>query len=150
MNWLDGLIIIFLFFALYLGACSGIIGILTYLFSLILGIFFARYYHPMILSYLPKDIPYAPLVSYILIFSLAAGTTFIAGRIVSKIFNLPFLKFIDRVFGALLGLIFGLLFASMVIYSFTLFRQTQKIIINSKLAPVFLEFFPKEEIKKGR
>ena len=62
----------------------------------------------------------------------------IAGRITHWIMKKAGLSFIDRLFGAALGLLRGALVVAVVLLGMTAFTPTSKWLDNSDLAPYFL------------
>jgi membrane protein required for colicin V production len=94
---------------------------------------FAEHFAPYINSPWLGDI-----AGFLVIFFAVMVVAGIAGRITHWIMKKAGLSFIDRLFGAALGLLRGALVVAVVLLGMTAFTPTSKWLDNSDLAPYFL------------
>jgi membrane protein required for colicin V production len=94
---------------------------------------FAEHFAPYVNSPWLGDI-----AGFLVIFFAVMVVAGIAGRITHWIMKKAGLSFIDRLFGAALGLLRGALVVAVVLLGMTAFTPTSKWLDNSDLAPYFL------------
>ena len=78
------------------------------------------------------------IAAFVIIFVAVVIVAGIAGRIVRWAMKEAGLSLFDRLLGALLGVIKGSLFVSIILMSMTAFTPTSKLLEGSELAPYFL------------
>jgi membrane protein required for colicin V production len=78
------------------------------------------------------------IVAFVAIFLAVVIVAGIAGRITRWVMKEAGLRLFDRVLGALLGLLKGALFVSVILMGMTAFTPTSKWLEGSSLAPYFL------------
>ncbi len=150
MTIFDIILLIILVLCVAWGLSLGFVGAFGYVLGLIAGIISAGQFYPIVTTYIA---PYIPIVSeniinilsFFLILSLVSKLT---AFIINKTFNLisliPFIKTFNRLLGALLGLIGGIIITGAIIYMMSRFPIAsffKEIIITSKLSPILLILF---------
>jgi membrane protein required for colicin V production len=80
------------------------------------------------------------IAGFVLIFLAVVMVAGIAGRIVRWAMKEAGLSLLDRLLGALLGMVKGSLFVSILLMGMTAFTPTSKWLDGSELAPYFLVF----------
>jgi membrane protein required for colicin V production len=112
-NFIDIFIVATLLITFVLGTWKGFVRSLTALASLVLGVVLALKYYPLVQPYLKKISSLDPNISMILsviIVFIAVQVAFIAvRRILAALLDLTRLTWLDRIFGALMGVAAGFL-----------------------------------------
>jgi membrane protein required for colicin V production len=80
----------------------------------------------------------AEIFSFLIIFFAIVILFGIAARIARWVMKKAGLSFLDRFFGALLGVVKGGLMVAVILMGMTAFEPTSKLLQNSQLAPYFL------------
>ena len=123
MNWIDYTIFAVLFFSTALGLASGPVLQLLRIGCLLVSFFAAIFFHVILVGIL-KGIftpPTAGLLSYFIVFGVAFIATYILTDILKRIMGRWKMGFGLRLFGALLGILKGLVFCGVVIFGVLLF-----------------------------
>src|SRR3989337_4158677 len=123
MNWIDYTIFAVLFFAAAFGLASGPALPLLKIGCLLLSFFAAIFFHSILVGIL-KGIftpSTAGLLSYFIVFGVAFIATYILTDILKRIIGRWEMGFGLRLFGALLGILKGLVFCGVVIFGVLLF-----------------------------
>lgn len=112
-NLVDLFILGTLFISMILGIWKGFIKSLTALAGLILGVVFALKYYPVVQPYLNKisalDAQISTVLSVIIVFIGVQIIFVVIRRILDKLLDLTRLTWLDRVFGAAMGVAGGFL-----------------------------------------
>jgi len=120
MNWLDVVLIIPLLWFTYKGFRNGFVVELASLAALILGIIialqFSFYTEALLREYFDISDQYLYILSFAITFILVALLVFLAGKIIHKLVNIIALGFLNRLAGALFGLLKTALVLSVIIY----------------------------------
>lgn len=151
MTIFDLIILLILFGFIWFGFWQGIVYTLGGLISLIAGVFFAsRWYDILAIKLLPifrDNLNLARLAGFVIIFILVRLAVFLIFRGINKIVDLlsfiPFLKTINRLAGALLGLIEGGLLLGLILYfstKYPLGSNWIKLLADSQIAPKLIKF----------
>jgi membrane protein required for colicin V production len=138
-NILDLLFMAVLFFSVLFGLLRGLVRELLSLFFLLAALAVAFIYYPqagLLLDRLVGNRDLANFAGFLLILALAAALGSLITGLVGKHLVTGPLKAIDRLLGAVFGLLRGLLISGLVIYSFLVFPLNQEILDRSRLAPV--------------
>jgi membrane protein required for colicin V production len=138
-NILDLLFIAVLFFSIFFGLLRGLARELLSLFFLLAALVVAFIYYPqagLLLNGLVGNRDLANFAGFLLILALAAAAGSLVIGLVGKHLVVGPLKAIDRLLGAVFGLLRGLLISGLVIYSFLAFPLNQELLDRSQLAPV--------------
>jgi membrane protein required for colicin V production len=138
-NILDLLFIAVLFFSIFFGLLRGLARELLSLFFLLAALAVAFIYYAqagLLLNRLVGNRDLANFSGFLLILTLAAAAGSLFTSLVGKHMVVGPLKAIDRLLGAVFGLLRGLLISGLVIYSFLAFPLNQELLDRSQLAPV--------------
>lgn len=125
MTFFDLILILILFGFIWFGFWNGLIRTLGGIIGIILSIFIAsRWYEVLALKILPflgENLSLARLLSFLIIFAVVQFIVICLLKIINKVFNLPILKTLNRLAGAVFGLIEGGLILGLVLYFSTKF-----------------------------
>lgn len=139
LNILDLLFIALLFFSVFFGLFRGLVRELLSLFFLIAALVVAFIYYReagLLLHGFIENRDLANFAGFLLILALAAAVGSMVTGFVGKHLVVGPLKAVDRLLGAVFGLLRGLLLSGLVIYSFLAFPLNQELLDHSRLAPV--------------
>jgi membrane protein required for colicin V production len=143
MNWLDIVIIIYLIISIISGIGQGLIRSVLSLVGLIVGIVLASHYYVQfgnVLGFIPnKDA--ANIVAFVIIVGVVAAVAAILGTIFKNLIHAIHLGLIDRLGGAVFGLVLGA-FSIAALLTIILKYTNSDIILNSSLASFLLSKFP--------
>jgi len=153
MNWLDIVIIIlFLIFAIS-GIVSGLIKSLFSLIGLIVGIILAGKYYVTLsghLSFISNESA-SLIAAYAIIFLAITILAAILGIILTKLVSVIMLGWINRLGGAILGIVLGAFFIAALLALWVNFSNPGSAVSNSKIAsfllngvPIILALLPSE------
>jgi uncharacterized membrane protein required for colicin V production len=138
MNWIDYTIFAVLFFSTALGLASGPVLQLLRIGCLLVSFFAAIFFHSILGSamkgiFTPAT---ANLLSYFIVFGVAFIATYIFTDILKRVMERWKIGFGLRLFGALLGILKGLVFCGVVIFGVLLFcaKPTCDKVNTSKIA----------------
>ncbi len=138
MNWIDYTIFAILFFATALGLASGPVLQLFRIGCLLLSFFAAIFFHNILVGILKTIFTpsTASLISYFVVFGVAFIATYIFTDILKRIMGRWKMGFGLRLFGALLGILKGLVFCGVIIFGVLLFcaKPTCDTVNASKIA----------------
>lgn len=149
MNWLDILFLSIIGISSFLGLWRGLVREVFTFLGIVGGALIAGRTYELVLPFVEKFISSANLakiVSFILIFLVAAILIHLLGVVISKLFKILFLGWLNRIFGLLFGLIKGVaivLVAILLLSKFPL-ASSKKLLEDSIVAPpafTLLEFF---------
>lgn len=150
MGIFDIILIVSLILCVVFGLSIGLVGALGYLAGIIIGIIAAGQFYPIVTTYIA---PYIPIVSeniinvlsfFIVLSIISKITSFITNKLFGLFSLVPFVQTFNRVFGALLGLIGGLILTGALVYMmgrFPIAGYFEDILTTSTLAPRLLKFF---------
>jgi len=138
MNWIDYTIFAVLFFAAAFGLASGPVLQLLRIGCLLVSFFAAIFFHVILVGIL-KGIftpSTASLLSYFIVFGVTFIATYIFTDILKRIMGKWKTGFGLRLFGALLGILKGLVFCGVIIFGILLFciKPTCDKVNASKIA----------------
>ena len=143
MNWLDIVIIVYLVLSVLGGLMQGLIRTVLGLAGLILGIYLAGRYYVTLGSWLPiANESIANVVAFAIIL---VGIIILAGIIaffVRRVLRLVMLGWVDKLLGAVFGLILGGLMCGAVLALLTHFFSIEGTVSGSWLATFLLDRFP--------
>ena len=138
MNWIDYTIFAVIFFAAAFGLASGPVLQLLRIGCLLLSFFAAIFFHSILGSVMKGifTLATANLLSYFIVFGVAFIATYIFTDILKRIMGKWEMGFGLRLFGALLGILKGLVFCGVVIFGVLLFcaKPTCDKVNTSKIA----------------
>lgn len=132
MNWLDIALAIPLLWFMYKGFRNGLVIELASLAALVLGIFAALYFSFYAKNYLIDNFEiaerYLNIISFAITFLIVAIVVVLAGKIIDKLINIIALGILNRLAGAIFGLLKAALVLSVILYFFNGFDQNSSII----------------------
>lgn len=144
MNWLDIVIIVVALIGAFIGLWKGLISIVMTLVGLIVGIILAGHYYDDLavhLTLIPNEI-LAKIVAFLIIL---IGIMVIAS-LLAHLFKIAasavMLGWVNRIGGAIFGIVLGLLLCSAVLAIWANLVGTGGAISESILARVLLDYFP--------
>jgi membrane protein required for colicin V production len=144
MNWLDIVLIVVIGLATFWGLRKGLILMVLSVVGLIVGIILAgRYY--VALSERLTLIPYesaAKIVAFLLILLGVGLAARLLAFLLGKLTSLALLGWINRIGGAILGLLLGALFCAVILAIWSKFFGVGETISGSGLANLLLNGLP--------
>ncbi len=132
MNYIDLIIALLLAWFAFNGYRKGLVVEVASLAALILGIYAALYFSDVTSSFLIEFFKfsgkYLPIFSFILTFLLVVIAVVFVGKIVEKFVDLILLTFLNKLAGAVFGVLKGALLLSLFIWIFNYFDPDHKIL----------------------
>jgi membrane protein required for colicin V production len=141
LNILDLLFNAVFFFSVLFGIIRGLVRELLSLGFLIAALFIAFVYYQdmgLLLSGLLKKRDLADLAGFLLLLLLVAGAGSLITNVLGKFLVIGPLKGLDRMLGAVFGLLRATLLAGIIIYSFMAFPLNDELLKESQLAPYLI------------
>lgn len=147
---LDLVLILIIFVFIAFGFVLGLISAIGSIVGIVLGTWLAgMFYQPLAEWLTPIFLGHsvsASIIAFILIFTLVNRVTGLVFWMLNKIFNLisfiPFTKSLNRILGAVLGFIEGVLAIGIVLYFISRLPITEwfsEVILNSFIAQFFIK-----------
>jgi len=153
MNWLDIVIIVLLVSAAIGGMVAGLIRAVFSLAGLIVGVILAGHYYVPFSAYLgfiPTE-KGPTIVAFIIIFLAVMIVATLLGFLLTKLISAILLGWLNRVGGAILGLLLGSIFIAAFLIVLAKYTGAEGVISESVLAlvlldkvPIILAFLPPE------
>ncbi len=138
MNTIDIIILIPILYGLIRGLFKGLVGEITSLAAVIIGIFCAKIFAPEVsgwfLEIFTMNQQVARVVSYLVIFFTVAICLHLVGKLIEKILSSISLGGVNKVLGALFGAIKLALIVSILLNGFDMLDDTFSIIKPSQKA----------------
>ena len=144
MSWLDILIVVIFAIAVFWGLKTGIIKAVLSLAGVIIGIILAgQFYVPLsgLLSFIPQE-NIAEIVAFALIFIVVMIVAAILAKILSGIVSAMMLGWVNRLGGAVFGLVVGGLLCGALLAVWVKFFGINELIRGSVLPGFLLDRFP--------
>jgi membrane protein required for colicin V production len=141
MNWFDIVLIVVLALLTFLGLRRGLISMVLPLVGLIIGVILAGQHYETVGEWL-GDFQYAGWAGYAIILVAVFIAAVILARILRRFVRLVFLGWIDRLGGAILGLILGSLLCAAALAASVKFGLGLDFIPGSGIAQLLLDWFP--------
>lgn len=142
MTFFDLILLLILFGFIWFGFWNGLIRTLGGIIGVILSVFIAsRWYESLalkLLSFLGGNLSLARILAFIIVFAVAQFIIISLLKVVNKIFNLPILKTLNCLVGAVFGFIEGVLFIGLVLYfsaKLPLGSGWEDLLNSSKITP---------------
>ena len=143
MNWVDIVIIIYLCLSVLSGFMQGLIRTVLSIIGLIVGIILAAHFYKQlgdVLTFISnKNVAY--VVAFIIILLVVIGIAAFIAWILRSLIKAIMLGWVDKIGGAVLGLILGALSISAFLAIIEKVSNSS-LITDSKLAGFFLDKFP--------
>lgn len=149
MNLIDGMIGVILLYTTFSGFRKGAVGIFLDVVSWVMGLFLAIHYGPLFSQWLglqfPKCAPYATILGFLIIWFLAFCAFTLLGIVVDKMLRGTLISPFDRVLGACIGFLKGLLVLSVLLLPFmsahlSVYKQAK---LTFLVKPVLERLIPK-------
>ena len=144
MNWLDIVILVLLVISAIGGFATGLIKTVFSLVGLIVGVVLAGHFYvgfSNYLTFIPGD--NGPRVAaFIIIFLIVMIVAALLGILLTKIVSAIMLGWVNRLGGAVLGVILGAFFVAAILAVWVKFANPGDAITNSKIASVLLDKLP--------
>jgi membrane protein required for colicin V production len=143
MNWLDIVIIVGLVISLLIGLKMGLIHVLFLLVGVIVGVILAGQYSGSLAAKLTiiPDAGIAGIVAFIIIMVATLLVAMLLAFIIRKIFKAALLGWLDRVGGAVLGVLMGAIFIGAILAMWLRFVGNVDAITGSALAKFLVDKF---------
>jgi len=141
MNYADWAILAVLLISVISATAQGFFHEAFGIAGLLVGYLLAAWHYPRLAAWFEPHLksPWlGEIAGFLIIFLAVVIVAGIAGRIVRWAMKEAGLSLIDRTFGALLGLLKGVLFVSVILMGMTAFTPTSRAFDGSQLAPYFL------------
>jgi membrane protein required for colicin V production len=138
MNILDVLFVVIMFFSVFFGIFRGLAREVFSLAFLIAALVVAFFYYQdagLLLNALIDNRDLANFAGFLLVLSLVAAAGSLITYLIGKFLVVGPLKALDRLLGAVFGMLRGVLLAGLVIYCFLEFPLNQELLKRSQLAP---------------
>ncbi|MDD5289136.1 MAG: CvpA family protein [Dehalococcoidales bacterium] len=143
MNWLDVVIIIYLLISVVLGLTQGLIRSLLSIIGLIVGIVLAANFYKQLAEVLTfiSNPDIAGIAAFVIILLVVMGIAALIAVVLRSIIKAIMLGWVDRLGGAVFGLVLGALSVSALLAVIVKFTNTS-LITGSALAGILLDKFP--------
>jgi len=144
MNWLDIVILVAIAVCAFLGFRTGLIGAVLSLAGLIVGIILAGRYYIVFseqLSFISQA-NVAKIVAFIIILVAVLIIARVLAWLLKRITSLLMLGWVNRIGGAVFGLVLGALFCAALLATLIKYMGIVDTIVDSRLAIVLLDQLP--------
>ena len=144
MNWLDIAILVVIVGSAFMGLRTGIIKAAFSLAGLIVGVILAgRYYETLSqqLSFIPHD-GAAKIVAFAIILVVVMVIARVLASVLKWVASLTMLGWVNRVGGAVFGLVLGAIFCSALLAIWVRYFGIDGAVAESSLATILLDRFP--------
>jgi membrane protein required for colicin V production len=141
MNYADWAILAVLLISVISATAQGFFHEAFGIAGLVVGYLLAAWQYPRLAGWFEPHLksPWlGEIAAFLIIFLAVVIVAGILGRIVRWAMKEAGLSLVDRTFGALLGLLKGVLFVSVILMGMTAFTPTSRALDGSQLAPYFL------------
>jgi membrane protein required for colicin V production len=145
MNWLDYVLLIIIGLSIVHGLSHGALRMLTSILSFALGIYCASLWHGyaggLAQSHLETSSVTSAIIGYVSIFLLVFLVVEVVGQRIIALAQIVHLNLLDRLAGAALGAVLGVIFAGLNIVLLTaLLPPNYPLLKNSKLAAEIMSY----------
>lgn len=145
INYFDIFVIIALAFFFIKGAYSGFFEEISGIIAIILSVFLLRTYGSTVAGFIGKysssSLNY-PFAIIIIVVGCFVGVSLVA-RILSKIMQVTFTGWINRLLGAIFGIVKGLLLTGIVAFVLSWFLKDDPLVTTSETIPYLLDIIEK-------
>jgi len=147
MHWLDFVLLLVLAFGAFLGARSGLLWQVARVLTFFLAIYFCIHHHTTVAGWLLQTMRGASptvtwLLAYLVTFLSVYAACMVITYVLEKALHAARLKPVDRVFGAIIGIIKAGLLAGAILLGVALYAapgEADNALGESKVAPVLLK-----------
>ncbi len=144
MNWLDFVILLIIAIATFLGLWIGLIKAVLVLAGIIVGVILAGYFYlPLsrVLAFIPGE-DAAKVIAFAIILIGVVLIAILLAVFLKRLASLTLLGWVDRLGGALFGLLLGTIFCGALLAMWVKFLGIGGTIAESTLAKILLDRFP--------
>jgi membrane protein required for colicin V production len=144
MSWLDIVILVIIAIPTLIGLRTGIIKAILSLVGLVVGVILAgRFYAALAerLTFIPQE-TLAKVVAFVIIMGLAMIIAGVLASVLKWIASVVMLGWVNRLGGAVFGLVLGAIFSSALLAIWVKFLGIEGPIAESGLATLLLDRFP--------
>jgi membrane protein required for colicin V production len=161
MNLLDLLILIPIVWGCIRGFSKGLIIELATLAGMVLGIIAAYYFSERVSDFFSGYFTIGPssmkILSYVLIFLAVLLISWIIGKIITKLVDMVMLGWLNKLLGAIFGLLKGVLVSAIIVLAIVYFDKNEKLITRqakeksmffralSAIIPDYILYYEKED-----
>jgi membrane protein required for colicin V production len=143
MNWLDIVIIVILAISAFSGLKVGLIKVLFGVVGIIVGILLAGRFSDSLAGVLTFiDPQWAKIAAFAIILVAVLIVAAILGAVLSKLISLVLLGWVNRLGGAVLGVVVGALFCGAILAIWVKYLGISDSVAGSALANFLLDKFP--------
>lgn len=144
MNWLDVVIIVVIVISIFSGLKAGLIKVLFGLVGIVVGVVLAGHFSNSLASKLTfiNNPDWAKIAAFAIILVAVMLVSAILAAILSKLISLVLLGWVNRLGGAILGLVVGALFISAILAIWVKYLGIGDAVSGSALARFLLDKFP--------
>ena len=144
MNWLDIVLIIVLVISLVAGIRAGLIKVLFTLAGGIIGVVLAGRFADSLGSKLTfiSNTSVAKIVAFVIIFVLVMAVAALLAFVIRKLAQAVLLGWLDRLGGAILGLVLGAIFCAAILTMWLKFEGGSTVVTNSVISRFLIDKFP--------
>jgi membrane protein required for colicin V production len=143
MNWLDVVILVILAVSAISGLRVGLIKVLFTVVGIIVGIVLAGHFaddFAGVLTFIPDG--WAHIAAFVIILVVVLIISGVLAAFLSKLISLVLLGWVNRLAGAVLGLIVGAFFMAAILSIWVHYLGPSNTVSNSALASFLLDKFP--------
>jgi membrane protein required for colicin V production len=144
MNWLDIIILILLVVPALIGLKIGIIKAVLTVIGIIVGVVLAgRFYEPLAdaMSFISNE-GVAKIVAFAIILVVVMIIAAVGAALIKKVVSAMLLGWVNRLGGAILGLVLGAIFCGALLSIWVKFLGIGETVSESALANMLLDGFP--------
>jgi membrane protein required for colicin V production len=144
MNWLDIILLVLLVVPTLIGLKIGIIKAVLTVIGIIVGVVLAgRFYEPLanVLSFISNE-GVAKIVAFAIILIVVMILAAIGATLIKKVISAVLLGWVNRLGGAILGLLLGIIFCGALLSIWVKFLGIGDTIADAALANMLLDVFP--------
>ncbi len=144
MSWLDIVILVIIAIPTLIGLRTGIIKAILSLVGLVVGVILAgRFYAALAerLTFIPQE-TLAKVVAFVIIMGFVMIIAGVLASVLKWISSIVMLGWVNRLGGAVLGLVLGAIFSSALLAIWVKFLGIEGPIAESGLATLLLDRFP--------
>lgn len=144
MNWLDIAIVVILAISMFWGLKNGLIKSILSFAGLAAGIILAGRYYTTLAEQLTftSNENVAKIAAFALILVGVIIITAIVGSLLTRLVSLVSLGWLNKISGAVLGILLGLLFCSALLAIWVKFIGANSTVNESIIAGILLDYFP--------
>ncbi|MFQ6108522.1 MAG: CvpA family protein [Candidatus Aminicenantales bacterium] len=141
LNWLDIILLAILLVTFILGIIKGFIRQIVGILAVIIGLIFAVYNYSYVAFFYTRFISsraLTHLLGFLTIFLVVLCMGWLVSYLLSKLMKGP-LKFLNHVFGGVLGLLKGILICGVIVFALLVFPVSRTALTESQVAPYCLK-----------